>query len=409
MLAALKYQAFYAWLTKAKGNVAHIVAVGVSGRTLYGRGGGMHKLDMNFDDESYPIWLGAKCTDEIVAELREIHGSSYHFITDATVNSLHASSLHKKLSSQVEASLWVVDVGEKTKSLKTVECLAEKMIAKGIDRRSVIIAMGGGVIGNIGGLIAALLFRGIKFVHIPTTLIAAGDSVASLKQAVNLSSGKNLIGCFHTPAAVFIDLSFLHTLPRRQVQSGMYEIIKNSLTIATENVEVLKRILREDSDYSDGEYLEIIESGLYAKKKVMIRDKFERKEGLIFEYGHTVGHAIELAAQGRLPHGEAVGIGMMVAAEVSSKLGMLSEEDLNLHHFLVGCNGLNLRLPHGVTIDQIMGFLSKDNKKGYVEGGPETVAMILLEGIGRPAGRADKPLTLVDDLLIRQCIVKLLS
>lgn len=364
----------------------------------------MNHLFLEFEDESYPVRIGVRCIDEIVSSLIELNASSYHLITDRILSKSHAAALCEQLSVRALVHLLIVDNGETCKSLKTVERIAEDLVRAGIDRASVIVAVGGGVIGNIAGLIAALLFRGIRLVHVPTTLIAAADSVASLKQAVNLSLGKNLLGCYHKPTAVLIDINFLRTLPAPQIRSGMYEIIKNALAVATENIPVLESGLKLDADYSDMELMAIVEAGLLAKQKVMKVDKCERKEALVFEYGHTVGHAIELAAQGRVPHGEAVGLGMIVAAEVSNRLGRLSEAGRRLHYRLLKRNGLTVRLPTGITVAAVMALLCTDNKRGYVCTRPDQVAMILLDGLGVPAGPVGRPLTLVDASLIQTCI-----
>ncbi|NUT77422.1 iron-containing alcohol dehydrogenase [Pseudomonas sp. C1C7] len=364
----------------------------------------MRNLRLQFEDECYPVRIGVRCSDEILSNLLELDASSYHLITDRTVSQLHAGALCEQLSTQAIASLWVVDNGESFKSLETVEHLAKEMVQAGIDRASVIVAVGGGVIGNLAGLTAALLFRGIRLVHVPTTLIAAADSIASLKQAVNLTVGKNLLGCFHKPTSVLIDLNFLRTLPVTQIRSGMYEIIKNALIVAVENIPLLERGLKPDANYTDSELMAIVEAGLLAKQKVMKADKCERKEAIVFEYGHTVGHAIELAAEGRVPHGEAVGLGMIVAAEVASRLGRLSEADRSLHHRLLKRNGLTVQLPPGVTISAVMALLRTDNKRGYVGARPDQVAMILLDGLGVPAGPVVRPLVLVDGSLIQSCI-----
>lgn len=364
----------------------------------------MRSLCLQFEEECYPVWIGIRCVDEIVSNLLELNASSFHLITDKVLSSLHAAELYDQLSVHALVSISVIDSGEPFKSLKTVECIAEKIVRAGVDRASVIVAVGGGVVGNIAGLLAALLFRGIRLVHVPTTLIAAADSVASLKQAVNLSLGKNLMGCFHKPTAVFIDLNFLQTLPATQIRSGMYEIIKNALTVTTENIPFLESGLRLDANYSDAELMVIVEAGLLAKQKVMKLDKCERKEALVFEYGHTVGHAIELAAGGRVPHGEAVGLGMIVAAEVSSRLGLLNDADRSLHYRLLKLNGLTIRLPPGVTVAALMALLGADNKRGYLFTRRDQIAMILLDGLGVPAGPASRPLVLVDASLIQSCI-----
>jgi 3-dehydroquinate synthetase len=184
----------------------------------------------------------------------------------------------------------------------------------------------------------------------------------------------------------------------------MYEIIKNALTVATETIPLLERILNRGANYSNAEFMAVVEAGLLAKQKLMKTDKYERKQALVFEYGHTVGHAIELAAQGRIPHGEAVGLGMIVAAEVSLRLGRLSDADRSVHHQLLQLNGLAVTLPAGVTVAAVMALLGTDNKRGYVCTRPDQVVMILLDRIGVPAGPIGKPLVLVDSSLIQSCI-----
>lgn len=364
----------------------------------------MRNLSLQFEDQGYPVWIGARCADAIAARLGALKASSYHVVTDETVSALHASALFDRLVLDMPARLWIVGDGEAAKSLATVERLALDMVAAGIDRGSVIVAVGGGVVGNLAGLIAALLFRGIRLVHVPTTLIAAADSVASLKQAVNLRLGKNLLGCFHKPSEVLIDIAYLQTLPAAQIRSGMCEIVKNALTVATENIDLLDRTLNEDASYADAELAAIVEAGLLAKQKIMACDKHERNQAIVFEYGHTVGHAIELAAEGRVPHGEAVGLGMLVAAEVSFRLGRLNEAGRALHYRLLRRNGLDIRLPAGVTVDAVMALLRTDNKRGYLSARSDQVAMILLAGVGVPHGPVERPLTLVDAALVQASI-----
>jgi 3-dehydroquinate synthase/2-deoxy-scyllo-inosose synthase len=364
----------------------------------------MRDLQLKFEDDCIPLWIGSRCVDEVVAKLCELDASSYHVVADKTVAQLHGVALFQRLAAKAPARLWVVADGESTKSISTVERLAQGMVCAGIDRRSTIVAVGGGVVGNLSGLTAALLFRGVRLVHVPTTLIAAADSVASLKQAVNLPQGKNLLGCFHRPTAVLIDLNFLQTLPAAQIRSGMSEIIKNALTVATENIPLLESRLHPSARYSDEELLAIVEAGVLAKQNVMGNDKHERRQGLVFEYGHTVGHAIELAAAGGVSHGEAVGLGMAVAADVAHQLGLLSESGVEAHLRLLRRNGLVMRLPPGVTVPVVLSLLRNDNKRGYVSAQPDQVPMILLEGLGVPHGPVDRPLTLVESTLIQSCI-----
>lgn len=221
----------------------------------------MRNLQLRFENECCPVWIGARCVDDVIFKLCELDASSYHVVTDKTVSRLHASGLFERIAAKAPARLWVADDGESTKSIGMVEHLAQEMVRAGIDRRGAIVAVGGGVIGNLAGLTAALLFRGIRLVHVPTTLIAAADSVASLKQAVNLPQGKNLLGCFHTPTSILIDLNFLQTLPVAQMRSGMCEMIKNALTVATENIPLLEDGLKPAANYSNAELMSIVAAG----------------------------------------------------------------------------------------------------------------------------------------------------
>jgi 3-dehydroquinate synthetase len=369
----------------------------------------MRWMNLEFEGDRYPVGVGADCLDEIIAGLVALDASSFHVVTDRNVQRLHATRLFEKLSGVAQARLWPIAEGEAFKTMSTVERLAQDMVTDRIDRRSVVIAMGGGVVGNLAGLLSALLYRGIRLVHVPTTLIAMGDSVASMKQAVNLPQGKNLLGCFHKPTAVFADVHYLSTLPASEIRSGMCEIIKNALTVDAANLGMLQRTLVPDARYSGAVLAEIVEAGLLAKQKVMVNDKCERREAIVFEYGHTVGHAIELAAKGRLSHGEAVGLGMIVAAEIACELGLLSADVRDLHYSLVRKNGVSIRLPQGVDTSDVMALVRNDNKRGYLNAAQDQIAMILLRGLQQPAGDTARPLTLVDASLVEAVVDRCLG
>ncbi|MGW8142276.1 iron-containing alcohol dehydrogenase [Sphingomonas zeae] len=356
----------------------------------------MRQLRLSFEDESYPVWLGADCLDSVIEQLEALGGSSFHVVTDRTVNRLHATTLVQKLQSTAVVHSWVIDDGERTKSIGTVERLAHNMLTAGADRSSVVVAVGGGVIGNVAGLVAALLFRGLRLVHVPTTLIAMADSVASLKQAVNMPHGKNLLGCFYTPTAVLADLSYLLTLPPVQIRSGMCEIIKNAFTVADQNLELVRRLLRPDARYDTDALAQVVEAGLLAKQGVMHDDRRECRAAILFEYGHTLGHAIEHASAGGITHGEAVALGMIAAAEIAHELGHLDAATRDLHYELIQRNGVTIAPPEGVSLAAVIRLALKDNKRGYVRTPPDQLAMILLQGIARPVGDANRPLTLVD-------------
>ena len=366
----------------------------------------MRCMQLQFEEETYPVWIGSDCLDDLVEHLRNIDASTFHLITDETVGRLHAGPLSARLAHVASVHNWVIDDGEAGKSLATVDRIAQAMMRAGADRRSVVIAMGGGVVGNVAGLLAALLFRGIRLVHVPTTLIAMADSVASLKQAVNLPQGKNLIGCFYTPTAVLIDVAFLETLPAVQVRSGMCEIIKNALIISGDNLTLIQNRLRPDAQYDRSTLLAIVEAGHMDKQKVMVRDKRERSDAIVFEYGHTVGHAIELASGGRITHGEAVGLGMIAAAEIAFATGGLPDSVRDLHYHLLQRNGVTLERASEVALPAVMALVQSDNKRGYVRAAPHQVPMILLQDLGKPRLENGWPLTLIDSSLVAEVLDK---
>ncbi|MEQ2027889.1 2-deoxy-scyllo-inosose synthase [Xenorhabdus szentirmaii] len=367
----------------------------------------MRKIELCFEDAAYPFWIGSHCTDEISAHLVKMSASSLHIITDDTVNQLHAAPFVQQLALKTKIPVWSWSIpeGEANKSLTTLDFISNQLVNAGIDRKSVIVAMGGGVIGNIAGLLAALLFRGIRFVHIPTSLIAMSDSVISLKQAVNMPQGKNLMGCFHTPEAVFADTAFLMTLPPQHLRSGLCEIIKNVLILETENIPFLTSTLNTKAHYDEQTLAHIVQAGVLTKQKAMVNDKRERHHALIFEYGHTVGHAIELSCNGRLTHGESVALGMIVAAEISHAFGLLTSEARDMHYRLIHLNSVDIKAPVGTTPEAIMQILQSDNKRGYLHANPNEIPMILLKELGVPLWSSEgKPLTLVPADLVESML-----
>ena len=226
-------------------------------------------------------------------------------------------------------------------------------------------------------------------------MIAALDSVLSLKQAVNGKLGKNLMGCFHTPTSVLVDLSWLTTLPVREMRAGLCELIKNSLAIMPETTPTLSKVLRKDCRLSAKELLSLVDISIDAKVQVMKDDAREKHNGLALEYGHTIGHALELAAPGLLSHGEAVGVGMLCAADIAQRLYVLPEADVEQHHMLLAAIGVTRDLAHSINVDEVMRLLMFDNKRGYLKPGSDQIPMILLDKIGVLRRTGPAPLTAV--------------
>nr|Q2MFP1.1 RecName: Full=2-deoxy-scyllo-inosose synthase; Short=DOI synthase; Short=DOIS [Streptomyces paromomycinus]CAF32374.1 putative 2-deoxy-scyllo-inosose synthase / cyclase [Streptomyces paromomycinus] len=353
----------------------------------------MHVTAITMEDTSFPYRLGTECAEEIVARLGERAASRYLVVCDTTVAALYGRDLVARLEKDAgPAVLLTHPAGEVHKRIGTVGDLAEQALAAGADRRSVVVALGGGITGNIAGLLASLLFRGITLVHVPTTVVAMLDSVLSLKQAVNASFGKNLVGTFYQPAEVLADTAMLRTLPARELRSGMGEVVKNALAIRPSMIERLAAELRPDARYEDAAMRWIIEESVAAKAQVTGADKHERRDGLVLEYGHTTGHAIEHAARGEVAHGAGVAIGMIVAAEVSRLLGHASGDLVGLHRELVAKAGLEGSVPALVDPADVKHWLTYDNKRGYMPCPPAATPMVLLSAPGEVLRSGPLPL-----------------
>ncbi|MDQ3820576.1 MAG: 3-dehydroquinate synthase, partial [Acidobacteriota bacterium] len=292
----------------------------------------MDGIRLKIGSPNYEFWLGTNCQDELDGHLISIGADIYFIIADEEIADLYGRGLCARLNLSAPSFLIQHVKGEEAKRLATIDQIIESILSLGATRRSCVAALGGGVTGNIAGLVAALLFRGIRLVHIPTTLVAILDSVVSFKQAVNASCGKNIIGTYYRPEMVLADIAYLRSLPVSHVRSGMCEVIKNALAICPDQIPFLLEILNPDAFYSDSVYSELIRRNIELKSLIMENDQYEKYGGVVLEYGHTVGHVLELLSEGCLPHGEAIGLGMLTAAEIGLRLGGLSPYEAEIHH-----------------------------------------------------------------------------
>jgi 3-dehydroquinate synthase/2-deoxy-scyllo-inosose synthase len=298
----------------------------------------------------------------------------------------HADGFEKRLAGASRVERFVMDATEPHKTLTSVQAILEFAVERRISRGSVMIAMGGGLVGNVAGLAAALLYRGTRLVHLPTTPVAAFDSVLSAKQGVNLSGGKNLCGTYYPPALIACDLAWLASVPRRQMLTGLAEMAKNVLIAVPALEDTFVHAVKALGDRPAEGLASLFEIGFTAKAPLLEIDPRERREALIFEYGHTVGHALEFTSRGAMSHGEAVAWGMLVAATVSRLAYGMSDAELDRHRWLVSL----LELPSpaerlgGVDLAEVRAVLAMDNKRGYVRCGPAEFPMVLLAPDGRP-------------------------
>jgi 3-dehydroquinate synthetase len=362
---------------------------------------------IKFSDYFFPYFLCNDTSMEFLKPLFQIDNVDIFIIVcDETIESLYARKVCDEIrKNDYQCYILTVKSGESNKNFRTIGTSMEKALKLKITRRSCVIGLGGGLCGNIAGLMSVLLFRGIRLVHIPTSLMAILDSVLSLKQAINSIHGKNLIGAFHVPAMVLANIHFLETLPRDEIVSGLCEVVKNALAIVPETIDYLSKF---DGDLSALDFHYLIDLSIKAKLKVMENDPFEKKEGLVLEYGHTIGHAIEMALKGQLNHGKAVGLGMICAAKISSRLGLLSRSEVDLHEKLLNCIGAPISIPFRLLVEDIMSILKFDNKRGYLNCDDGNIHLILLEKIGQPLLFNGSVLCAVPENVIRSGIKEIL-
>lgn len=358
---------------------------------------------ISLGSERLPYHFGVDCTDEIgklvAAELGT--GGPMLLVADRNTGGHTRRVAQSLAAADLEVHVLELDAEERGKSLATVEAIVETAVRHGLTRGSVMLGLGGGFIGNVTGLAASMLYRGIRFAHLPTTPVAAFDSVLSIKQAVNLSSGKNLCGAYKTPALIACDLAWLTTVGREDLLNGLAEMVKNVLTVLpAEEALLMRSIGSPASDVTTEALLDVLQIGIEAKAPFLAADPRERKEALIFEYGHTFGHALEFGSCGSMRHGEAVAWGMLAAAEVSCSLGHLDPAGVARHYAAVralGVRGFGRKLG-AMDAERVRRALSVDNKRGYIPCGSGEVPMVLLGDIGKaltaPSGHPLVPVAL---------------
>jgi len=304
--------------------------------------------------------------------------SSIILITDANVKKLYGQYMIKALKATgKEVFAFTLPVGERAKSLRQVERGYKFLLENNVDRRGLICSLGGGIVGDSAGYIAATYLRGIDYIQLPTTLLAQVDSSIGGKVGVNFSGKKNMIGSFYQPKAIISDVAFLKSLPQSEMRNGMAEVIKYALAMNEELFHILDQ--GREGEFTAAELVDIIMRCCYLKAGIVEVDETERTgERAILNFGHTVGHAIEAVTklQGQ-SHGEAVAIGMMAAARISKQVGMLNGDSVHKIERLL----LEFGLPtycQGVNPDDLFEAIRFDKKTTFSQTG-----WVLLEGIGK--------------------------
>jgi 3-dehydroquinate synthase len=342
--------------------------------------GALRRVEVALGDRSYPVEIGAGTLAAIGPRVVERTGARRAVVVSAPpVARRYAARVLRSLrEAGVAASRIDVPDGDAGKSLRQTAKLYEALLARGADRTSVLVALGGGAVGDLTGFAAATFLRGIPFVQAPTTLLAMVDASVGGKTGVNLPEGKNLVGAFHQPRLVVIDPDTLRTLPRRELRAGFAEVVKHA---AIWDAELFARLEREAEALlalDPGVLIPVIERNVEIKAQVVSRDEREAALRMLLNFGHTLAHALEAVYRYRtLLHGEAVAIGMVYAAARSEALGLAPEGTaLRLRRL---CERFGLPTdPPAWPRSAYLSALRVDKKKR-----DSTIGFVALEGIGR--------------------------
>jgi len=298
-------------------------------------------LKVELGDRSYPIVIGTGLLGSGFDLPKWIAGPDCLVVSNETVAPIYAATLRKALAGKDTRTVTLRD-GEAFKTLASVEIIIDELVASGANRDVTVIALGGGVVGDVGGFAAACYMRGVPFIQVPTTLLAQVDSSVGGKTGVNHAGGKNLIGAFHQPRLVLIDIDTLSTLPNRQFSAGMAEVIKHAAILDAEYFAWLESNIDALMHRDAGLLAQAIHRSCEIKAEVVASDEKERGRRALLNFGHTFGHAIEnCSGYGEWLHGEAVAAGMIMAAELSG----LPATERNRLRTLVAAAGLPVTPP----------------------------------------------------------------
>jgi 3-dehydroquinate synthase len=367
--------------------------------------------------QTYPIHIGPDLLAQSGSYLAAAGvGPRALVVTDRRVAGLYGDTVQDSLrQAGLEPALAVVPPGERSKSLSQARTLYDAALAAGLDRRSCFIALGGGVVGDLAGFVAATYMRGVPFAQLPTTLLAQVDSSVGGKTGVDLPQGKNLVGAFHQPCLVVADVRTLATLPRREVRAGLAEVIKYGLILdanlfadLARQFDASRAVARdapaESLSFAPGRALpwsavsSWVQRSCELKGYVVKEDVYETGRRAILNFGHTFGHAFEaLLGYRRLRHGEAVSIGMVTAARLSHRLGLLTAADVARIERLLAMAGLPTAVPGDLTPDPLLASMQHDKKAARGR-----LRFVLLRRIGEAWVTPEVPLELVREVLQEQ-------
>ncbi len=348
-----------------------------------------------------PIHFGDGALDTLPALLQELSPDKVFLVSDPHVFDLYGAFLIHLLSSRFAPEVVLIPEGENEKKLSNLEELCEELFNRGATKSSVIVNFGGGVVLNVGGMAASLIYRGIRFVHVPTTLMAQSDVIVSNKQGVNFANGKNRLGLFSKPVAAFADPRFYNTELPRQLRASLVEYCKNAILLGGKHFETAMAYFEAGNALAPAKLRQLLRYSLEQKFEIAKLDPTERGFGLVLEYGHTVGHAVEFLSQGRVLHGEAVYHGMRVAGRLANILGIFPDAEYKKQTSLLNKIPDIQSIPADISVGQILQAVQRDNKKR-----DKGLAFILMQAIGQPNRRGESVLTPVPEEALQQVLLE---
>tara|TARA_B100002052_G_scaffold67380_1_gene60729 strand:- start:503 stop:1507 length:1005 start_codon:yes stop_codon:yes gene_type:complete len=321
----------------------------------------MKQIQVELGERSYPVIIGTECLAQALDSLLPKQAKRAAIVTQPNIGITPATSIVQEI--------FHIGDGENAKTLKTIEDLCSKWAQWGLTRTDVVIAIGGGLVTDVAGFASAVYHRGVKVIHVPTTLLGMVDAAIGGKTAVNLAEGKNLVGSFWQPAGVICDVTSLSSLPEREWRCGYGEVAKYHFLGA--------------KDLHKLSLMEQIMGCIQLKAEIVREDERETGRRAILNYGHTLAHALEMEKGFSLAHGEAVAIGIRYAAEIARILGRIDQERVEEHEEILAHYGLSFTLPSSFDWDRIVSFFQRDKKAlegiSFVLDGPNGVEVVKIE------------------------------
>jgi len=346
----------------------------------------VRELQVALGERAYPIRIGTGLIDGDESLSALARGRQVAIVSNETVAGLYLERLVRSLRDAASIEEILVPDGEAHKNQASLDLVLDRLLERRFDRHCLLVALGGGVIGDLTGFAAAIYQRGVDFVQVPTTLLAQVDSSVGGKTAINHPRGKNMIGAFHQPKLVLADVEVLRTLPRRELGAGLAEMIKHGAIADVHYLASLERDMDALLRCEPAPMREAIGRSCEIKAEVVAQDERESGRRALLNFGHTFGHAIETGSgYGRWLHGEAVGTGMLMAADLSCRLSMLDASSCARLQAVVGAAGLPLRAPRWPAA-RWLELMSVDKKAE--QGTPK---FVLLERLGHAIVRRVPP------------------